>query len=359
MPLPSAPDLADDGNDSRVNTSGAPVPQLAVVLTLVHELTGLAQSESAAALYGHAFTTLAGAIPFDVGVAVLLEQNLDLYISTRANAGKQVSETLIDRLREVLRGVIPAEFTKLEIVVKDEKRNLPDLPTEGRGPGEADLRHDVHSILRMENRTAGLVLISRSGEAFSDDERGVIEIFAAHLSMLLDNLRGREKILSLAETDDLTGVPNRRFFRRQLNMEMERSRVYGVPLSVLLIDVDDFKRINDTLGHLMGDVVLSELCGAIGDMLRSPDNISRFGGDEFAVLLPHTDATGAAAVADRILQRVRELAVTDAENRPIPCTVSIGVAQVQPGDAAFSDIVRRADARLYDAKRQGKDRYNV
>lgn len=352
MPLPNTPDLADDGNGSRVNTSGADAPQLAAVLTLVQDLTGLARSESAADLYGHAFTTLARTIPFDVGVAVLLEQNLDLYISSGADAGKQVSEELIVRLREVLQSVIPAEFTKMEIVVKDERRGLPGRRAEGP-------LHDIHFILRQENRTAGLVFISRAGDPFSDDERRVVEIFSAHLSMLLDNLHAREKILSLAETDDLTGVPNRRYFRRQLTAEMERSRVYGVPLSMLLIDVDDFKMINDTLGHLMGDVVLSELCGAISEMLRTPDSISRFGGDEFAVLLPHTDATGAASVAARILEHVRELSVTDSENRPIPCTVSIGVAQVEPEDAAFSDIVRRADARLYEAKRQGKNRYNV
>lgn len=357
MPLPRAPDLADDGNGSRVNTSGAGSPQLAAVLTLVQDLTGLARSESAADLYGHAFITLARAIPFDVGVAVLLEQNLDLYISARADAGKQVSESLIARLREVLQSVIPADLTKVEIVVKDERRGLETPGSEARVRTEPN--YDVHSILRQENRTAGLVLVSRAGEAFSDDERRVVEIFSAHLSMLLDNLHAREKILSLAETDDLTGVPNRRYFRRQLTLEMERSRVYGVPLSMLLIDVDDFKHINDTLGHLMGDVVLSELCGTIGNTLRTPDSVSRFGGDEFAVLLPHTDSAGAAAVADRILKDVQKLAVTDDQGRPIHCTVSIGVAQVQAGDATFNDVVRRADACLYDAKRKGKNRYNV
>ena len=357
MPLPRTPDLADDGSGSSVNTSGAGSPQLAAVLTLVQDLTGLARSETAAELYGHAFTTLARAIPFDVGVAVLLEHNLDLYISARAESGKQVSEKLVARLRELLQSVIPADFTKLEIVVRDERRNLESPRAEARGYTEAN--YDIHSILKQENRTAGLVLISRAAGAFSDDERSVLEIFSAHLSMLLDNLHGREKILSLAETDDLTGVPNRRYFRRQLTLEMERSRVYGVPLSILLLDVDDFKLINDTHGHLMGDVVLSELCGAIGNTLRTPDSISRFGGDEFAVLLPHTDSAGASAVADRILEDVQKLAVADDQGRPIRCTVSIGVAQVQAGDVTFNDVVRRADACLYDAKRKGKNRYNV
>lgn len=336
-----------------MNTSGAEAPQLAAVLTLVRDLTELASSESAADLFGHAFTTLARTIPFDVGVAVLLEQRLDLYISARADSGGRVGDKLIGRVREVLKSVIPADFTKLEIVVKDERRNL------DRAVHEAGPDHDVHSILKQENRTAGLVLICRTGISFTDDERHIVEIFSAQLSMLLDNLRAREKILSLADLDDLTGIPNRRYFRRQLTQEIERSRVYGVPLSILLIDVDDFKTINDTLGHLMGDIVLSELCGAIHGMLRSPDAISRFGGEEFAVLLPHTDSTGAAAVASRILQRVQDLSLTDADHRPIRCTVSIGVAQLQPDDATFDGIVRRADGHLYEAKRQGKNRYSV
>jgi diguanylate cyclase (GGDEF)-like protein len=185
-----------------------------------------------------------------------------------------------------------------------------------------------------------------------------MEIFSAQLSMLLDNLRARQKILSLAETDDLTGVPNRRFFRRQLTAEIERARVYNVPLSLLLLDVDDFKQINDTFGHVMGDVVLSEICGTIRETLRSPDWISRFGGDEFAVVLPHTDVAGATTVAERILSHVRDMAFMAAdETGEIHTTVSIGIAQYQPSDGDFNDFVRRADDRLYEAKRQGKNRY--
>lgn len=336
-----------------MNTSGERAPQLAAVLTLVQDLTRLAHSDSAADLFGHAFSTLARTIPFDVAVAAMIEQHLDLYISLRDDAGKQVSEELMERVRAVLQSVIPTEFTRLDIVVKDERQNLPATA------GPAGLQQDVHSVLRQERRTAGLVLVCRSTPEFSDDERRVVEIFSAQLSMLLDNLRAREKILSLADMDDLTGVPNRRYFRRQLTSEMERSHVYGIPLSVLLIDVDNFKEINDTFGHVMGDVVLSELCGTIRGMLRSPDGISRFGGDEFAVLLPHTDAAGAATVADRILKRVRNLSIAGDDKRPIQCTVSIGVTQVASGDTTFNDVVRRADAALYDAKRQGKNRYNV
>ena len=330
-----------------------PHPQLAGVLTLVKDLAALIHSDSTAELFGHAFHTLAKAVPFDIGVAVMLEQNLDLYISSRPAAERQVGQPLIDRVRSVLQHVIPVSFTAAEMIVKDERQTLEDHD----GGRPAGLEHDVHSILRQENRTAGLLLICRGGKPFSDDERNVMEIFSAQLSMLLENLRARERNISLAETDDLPGIHNRRYFRRQLSYEMERARVYNVPLAVILIDIDNFKEINDTFGHLMGDIVLSELCGTIKAMLRSPDAISRFGGDEFAVILPHTDIAGAAAVADRVLHHVEEFSLTTEDGRDIRCTVSAGIAQCDPADGAFSDLVRRADDRLYEAKRLGKNRY--
>ena len=321
------------------------------MLALVQDLSGLARSDSVADLFSHAFTTLVRAIPFDAGVAAMLEQDLDLYVSSR-HASRRVGEPLIERVRGALREVIPSDFANVDIIVKDERQSLP-------ADGDGELTHHVHSILRQENRTVGFVLVTRASAKFNEDEHRVVDIFTAQLSMLLDNLRAREKILSLADIDDLTGIPNRRHFRRQLTSEMQRARVYNEPLSVLIIDVDDFKVINDTYGHVMGDVVLSELCGTIRDSVRVPDAVSRFGGDEFAVLLPHTSASGAAIVADRILKSVQEMSIHDDEDRPIQCTVSVGIAQCESSDTNFNDVVRRADACLYDSKRHGKNRYTL
>ncbi|MBV9493040.1 MAG: GGDEF domain-containing protein, partial [Acidobacteria bacterium] len=159
-------------------------------------------------------------------------------------------------------------------------------------------------------------------------------------------------------TDDLTGIWNKRFFRRQLPQEIERARVYNIPLSLLIFDLDDFKQINDKHGHIVGDVVLSELCGAVREMLRPPDIFARFGGDEFAIILPHTDLAGARAVAQRILDRLRELAIPTDEDGWIHPQISIGVSCFRPDeDGTANDLVRRADARLYESKRVGKNRY--
>ena len=112
-------------------------------------------------------------------------------------------------------------------------------------------------------------------------------------------------------------------------------------------------------GHTVGDVVLSELCGAVRETLRPPDLFARFGGDEFAIILPHTDLGGACAVADRILQKVRMLTIPADDEGSIRCSISLGIADYQRTDTTAADVIRRADERLYEAKRAGKNRYSA
>ena len=156
MSLRGRPELADDGLHSGVNKTDHR-PHLAGVLALVKDLAGLIHSDSTADLFGHAFHTLVRTVPFDVGVAMMLEQNIDLYISARPEAAKFVSEPLVERVRDVLHNVIPAQFTSTEIMVRDDRRTL---QTEWTAPPGLD--HDMHTVLRQETRTAGLLSSSLS-----------------------------------------------------------------------------------------------------------------------------------------------------------------------------------------------------
>jgi len=323
------------------------------LVTLIQELTGRGiSSESTADLFGGAFATLFRCVAFDVAVAVMIEQNLDFYISTRAGEEALVDEALIARIRTTIESRIPVSFATTDVVVKSELHALP-------ARAEAlPLDHTADSMIEVKRRTAGFVFLFRHDPPFSDETHSLLDIFTTQMALLLDNLSSRERIQELADSDDLTGIWNKRYFRRQLPHEIERARVYNLPLSLLMFDVDDFKQINDGFGHTIGDVVLSELCGAVRETIRPPDFFVRFGGDEFAVVLPHTDLSGAAAVADRILERVRGLTIPTDEEGSIRCSVSIGLAGYRSGETA-NDLIRRADERLYDAKRAGKNRIAI
>jgi len=323
------------------------------VLALIRELSVRAtRADSAAELFPRSFGIFHQVVPFDMAAAVMLESNIDLHIVTREGLESQVNDRFVENVRAQLQRVIPAQFTTGDVVVKGEKNSLPRRTIDGDC-----LASEAHAVVNIGARTAGMLLFFRA-EPFRDDERDLIEIFASTLAIILARMSAQVRILNLAEIDDLTGIWNKRSFRRQLPQEIERARIYGLPLSLLMFDVDDFKDVNDNYGHTVGDVVLSELCGAVRDNLRPPDLFARFGGDEFAVILPHTDFAGACSVADRVLSTVRELEIIGQNNEVIRVSVSMGVAVFEEDDDAAA-LIRRADERLYVSKRHGKNRYTA
>jgi diguanylate cyclase (GGDEF)-like protein len=164
-----------------------------------------------------------------------------------------------------------------------------------------------------------------------------------------------DELRRLAVTDALTGLPNRRRFFEALNDEVRRARRYQTPLALLLIDFDDFKRLNDTYGHQAGDVALVALADVLRQAARASDVPSRQGGDEFALLLPHTGCIGAEVVARRLLDAAR--ALRDPGGQPLG--ISVGGAELDPragaaGDAQGEALLARVDRALYGAKQAGR-----
>ncbi|HYC62640.1 MAG TPA: GGDEF domain-containing protein [Thermoanaerobaculia bacterium] len=346
--------MSDEAISAELARLRAEHRQVRDLLVLIQELTSRAvSSDSVGDLFSRAFPTLLRCLPFEVGVAVMFEQNLDLYIASRENAEPLINDELVGCIRGTLENVIPLSFATTEVVVKSETHDLPD------SNAIAGIEHGIHALLQQGTRTAGLLMLFRADAAFTEPEQQVLEIFSTQVSMLLDTIAARARIANLADTDDLTGIWNKRYFRRQLPQEIERARTFNVPLTLLLFDIDEFKEINDRCGHVIGDVVLSELCGVVRETLRPTDIMARFGGDEFAIVLPHTDAFGAIAVAERVLKRVRGLAIPTDDDAGLRCSVSIGIAEFRREDSSANDLIRRADERLYQSKREGKNRYTA
>lgn len=164
-----------------------------------------------------------------------------------------------------------------------------------------------------------------------------------------------DQLRAQAVIDELTGVYNRRYLDEQLGSRLAEAKRYDSPFSIGLVDVDHFKAVNDTYGHPVGDEVLAETAGLIRRQMRKEDLLSRYGGEEFALMLPHTDRLGAAILAERVREAVAENAYETSAGQ-IKITVSMGLASF-PLDEADDDrdLIKTADRRLYQAKDEGRN----
>jgi diguanylate cyclase (GGDEF)-like protein len=172
------------------------------------------------------------------------------------------------------------------------------------------------------------------------------------------NKRLIRELAALSRTDTLTGLANRRAFEEALRGEVMRARRYRVPLSLLMLDLDHFKKVNDTYGHPGGDAVLRDFAAIIRGVFRDTDAAFRYGGEEFAVLLPHSTAEHAERAAERLLAEVRRARI-QVGSTTLKVTCSIGIADLRAGDGDAQEMLRRADAALYRAKAAGRDRAKV
>ncbi|QSQ25745.1 GGDEF domain-containing protein [Pyxidicoccus parkwayensis] len=164
-----------------------------------------------------------------------------------------------------------------------------------------------------------------------------------------------DEIYRLTTMDGLTQIYNRRYFDEQLDRELSRSRRYERVLSMVLLDIDFFKKVNDTFGHLAGDSVLKQLASTVRTKIRREDVFARYGGEEFAILLPEVALGGTRQLAEKV-RRLVEKQRFEFDKQHIPVTVSVGIATLEPQHREAGDLVRTADERLYEAKSSGRNR---
>ena len=214
-----------------------------------------------------------------------------------------------------------------------------------RGLTKAEQVRVVVSLLVAENERMRLA---------SADDKSRIEACAREINALKESLRGAEEATL---KDPLTGTGNRRLFDAAMKKAVDESNANQTPLSLIMCDIDHFKRINDMFGHNVGDEIIKALAAVIEANVRETDSVARYGGEEFAVILPGTKQQDAKEAAERIRRKfgAKKFSIRDTKQKIGQVTASFGVAEHRPGDDVQT-FVQRADAMLYEAKACGRDR---
>ncbi len=215
--------------------------------------------------------------------------------------------------------------------------------------------------LSMDNKLIGVIAIGKKEPyAFGQKQVRILSSLGGQAAVAMANAMLYKKIEKLAITDGLTKVYNHRYFYKKMEEESERYRRYGTVFSFIMLDLDYFKRFNDKYGHRAGDHALYTVAQVIKKSTRMLDVVSRYGGEEFAVILPETDAAAARVVAERILHAVRDtyFSVSD-DHPPVHITVSIGVATCPQDAENINDLIEMADKALYYSKETGKNKVSV
>jgi diguanylate cyclase (GGDEF)-like protein len=221
----------------------------------------------------------------------------------------------------------------------------------------------VRSILCLpltyRARKIGVVeVLNKSDGAFTEEDRKLLEMMARPISVAVNTISRFDKAERLTITDDLTKLYNYRFLMQYLEAEVKRCLRYKKKVSLLFVDVDGFKQVNDTFGHLVGSLALAEMGQVLLKSLRETDVVGRYGGDEFVIVLPETPLNGALVIAERIRKKIEDYEFV-AQDLSIRLTVSLGVANCPRHTLTAEGLIKKADAAMYRAKELTKNSIKV
>lgn len=202
----------------------------------------------------------------------------------------------------------------------------------------------------------GLTVVSRTARRFSPEEVELLKAIGNEIAVGIENARLLERMKALSATDELTGLYNRRHFYEVLEAEIDRAHRYGGFFALAMLDLDEFKEFNDRYGHTNGDVVLRSVAQAMKSQLRKPDMAFRYGGDEFAIIFPETQAANARLIIDRIGSRRMEALKADNQTLEPALGFSAGIVEFPENAETADGLVFLSDTALYSAKRAGGNR---
>jgi diguanylate cyclase (GGDEF)-like protein len=201
-------------------------------------------------------------------------------------------------------------------------------------------------------------VLNKNSGVFTDDDQSLLEILGRPIAVSIHTMQMFDHAERLTITDDLTKLYNYRYLKRYLETEVKRCLRYKKKVSLLFIDIDGFKRVNDTFGHLVGSLALAEMGQVLRRILRETDVVGRYGGDEFVVVLPETPLIGALVIAERIRKKVEDYEFV-AQDLSIHLTVSLGVANCPKHTLTAEGLIKKADAAMYRAKELSKNSIKV
>jgi diguanylate cyclase (GGDEF)-like protein len=213
--------------------------------------------------------------------------------------------------------------------------------------------------LLVHDRALGtLVLGSNRRGAFGDSVRPTLEVLASHVAVSLANARMLKRLEELATMDGLTGLFNKRALQEVAGQKIKSAQRFKKPLSLLVCDIDHFKRVNDTYGHDMGDIVIKGFADVLKRVKRDTDAVGRFGGEEFVIVCEETDERGALLLAERIRSEL-EATKFHTELGPLSVTCSVGAAPFPLGGQTWEALFKATDEALYASKRGGRNRVTI
>jgi diguanylate cyclase (GGDEF)-like protein len=331
--------LAVSEMKNRCETDRLNLLELELVKGLQHMI---GETEEPSSIFKHSFSLIKNYLAFEA-FAALVPRNEEAEIYVYPNV------VLNEDLGEIITGALIKRMARL---AEEDKKVKVVIHEKAAGQSPSDELKSIIVPLVTTNRTYGYAGIYR-GTFFDYKEESVFKRFCAHMATALEKITLFEEIKSLSVSDGLTGLRNHLSIVSKLEVEVQRSERYGSPLSVIIFDIDNFKEVNDTYGHLAGDAVLVEVARMIRKGVRGIDSVGRYGGEEFLVILPETDGAAATVIGDRLREKVAETLFIH-NGKTISVSVSGGVASYRDGRDA-GKLIGLADENLYKAKNEGKN----